>query len=443
MDKYRLVLGLEIHLHPKTKTKMFCYCDANIYGAESNTHTCPVCLGLPGALPVPNEEAVQKTHLLGLALGCVLPSDSRFDRKHYFYPDLPKGYQISQYKKPLCEEGFLELSIKDSHGDNRVIEIERIHLEEDTAKSFHSGAKTLIDFNKSGMPLIEIVTKPVIRSVAEAVEFAEKIQHLVRFLGVSDADMEKGQLRVEPNISVRTKEMEDSNVLPDYKVEVKNINSFKFLAKAIESEMERQSKILEEGGKLIQENRGFDEKTGKTLPQRAKEDAKDYRYFPDPDIPPMHFDDKYFSELRSNLGELPWEIVQRYKSKFDLDSDKAYSLVYKMDKSICFMFEELVGQNLVATKVANMLINNISFQKMDINEFITAYKNSENKLSDDEELLKIATKVISENKKAVEDYQNGKEASLQFLLGMLMRETKGKADATVSTEIIKRLLNNL
>ncbi|HXK53013.1 MAG TPA: Asp-tRNA(Asn)/Glu-tRNA(Gln) amidotransferase subunit GatB, partial [bacterium] len=252
---FRLILGLEIHLHVKTAKKMFCNCSADIYSAEPNTHVCPTCLGLPGALPVPNKHAVELTQLLGIALGCTLNLDSRFDRKHYFYHDLPKGYQLSQYDQPLCVGGSLKLR------NGKTIELERIHLEEDTAKSFHSKDDTLIDFNKSGMPLIEVVTKPVITSAEDAAEFGRMLRDLARFLNISDADMEKGQMRVEPNISVRTVEMERANELPEYKVEVKNINSFKAVEKAAEYEIARHIELLEagRGDEIVQETRGWDE----------------------------------------------------------------------------------------------------------------------------------------------------------------------------------------
>ncbi|KKS72921.1 MAG: Aspartyl/glutamyl-tRNA(Asn/Gln) amidotransferase subunit B [candidate division WWE3 bacterium GW2011_GWD1_42_70] len=218
LGKYKLVVGMEVHIQPKTEQKMFCGCDANIWGAEPNTHTCPTCLGLPGALPVPNLEGVKKAQMLGLALNCTLNSDSRFDRKHYFYPDLPKGYQISQYKQPLCENGKLLLESGDT------ADIERVHLEEDVAKSFHEGGKTLVDFNKSGLPLIEVVTRPCFRSIEDAVDYCKKLQVICRYLGISEADMEKGQMRLEANISLRTGEMEEKDELSPYKVEVKNMN---------------------------------------------------------------------------------------------------------------------------------------------------------------------------------------------------------------------------
>ncbi|MFC1755958.1 Asp-tRNA(Asn)/Glu-tRNA(Gln) amidotransferase subunit GatB [Patescibacteria group bacterium] len=302
--KYKLVLGLEIHLHLKTDRKMFCRCDADVYGKEPNTHTCPTCLGLPGALPVPNPEAIKKTQILGLALNSEINKDSRFDRKHYFYPDLPKGYQISQYKQPFCVGGHLELS------NGKKAEIERVHLEEDTAKSMHEGDKTLVDFNLSSMPLVEIVTKPTFTTIEDAVEFSKKIQSMVRELGLGDTDMEKGQMRLEPNISLRTQEMEDADELPEYKVEIKNINSFRFMEKAVTAEVIRQRELLESGETPIQENRGYNEEKKTTVGQRSKEQAHDYRYFPEPDIPPMEFDKDYLDEVEKEFKELEKNLIK-------------------------------------------------------------------------------------------------------------------------------------
>lgn len=388
---YQLTLGLEIHIQVNSAKKMFCGCDANIWQAEPNTHTCPTCLGLPGALPVPNFESVQKAQLLGLALNCQLNKNSHFDRKHYFYPDLPKGYQISQYKEPLCGEGFLDLK------SGKRATIERIHLEEDTAKSFHKGAKTLIDFNKSGISLLEIVTTPCFTDVADAVDFGKKIQDIARVVAISAADMEKGHMRLEANISLRTEEMEQKGELAKYKVEVKNINSFRFMEKAVLYEVKRQSDLLSAGETPKQENRGWDERKRATVSQRDKEKAHDYRYFPDPDIPPMVFDDKYFNDLRSRLPELP--LIKDYglsNASADLSKKKVTAVMAKT-------------------------IDNIPTH--------------DNNLDD------IIKKVLAENESAVQSYKAGKQNSLEFLLGQVMRSTPTKPDvATLRqklTEILK------
>ncbi|MDC0449081.1 Asp-tRNA(Asn)/Glu-tRNA(Gln) amidotransferase subunit GatB [bacterium] len=427
----KLVLGLEIHLQLKTKNKMFCGCSADIWQAEPNSHTCPTCLGLPGALPVPNGEAIKYTQMLGLELKSTLKENSKFDRKHYFYPDLPKGYQISQYKEPLCEGGYMDLS-----SGNRI-ELERIHLEEDTAKSFHRGNKTLIDFNKSGIPLMEIVTLPTFKSVEDGVEFCQKIRSMVRFMGISDADMEKGQMRIEPNISVRTEEMEKENKLPDYKVEVKNINSFKFMEKAVRAEVARQIEVLESGGGLVQENRGYDEKSGTTLPQRTKEEAHDYRYFPEPDIPPMVFDEKYFEELRENAAELPDAMIARFGKEYGLRREIAARMVNTFGLAATKKFEEMVARGADPQKAANLIINKKEFLEADVKDAIKVLEQVTVVIEDKDKLEKIVSKIVKQNPQAVEDFKKGKESSVEFLLGMAMRETRGKADPTITRELIK------
>ncbi len=432
--EYKLVLGLEIHIQPKTSTKMFCGCGADIWGADPNTHTCPVCLGLPGALPVPNYEAVEKTQTLGLALDCELNENSRFDRKHYFYPDLPKGYQISQYKKPFCEYGKLVLD------SGFEVTIDRIHLEEDTAKSFHENGQTLIDFNKSGMPLIEIVTSPCFRSVADAVEYSKQIRTIARLLNISEADMEKGQMRIEPNISLRTAEMEQNDELPDYKVEIKNINSFKFMEKAVLAEIERQTIALDNGVKLTQENRGYDEAKNITVPQRSKEEAKDYRYFPEPDIPPMVFAKKYFDELKSKLPELPNKTKTRLVSEYGLDKESVRVLVDNLGNQYVLKLDEMIKFGLDPKKSLNTLLNKKETVNLDIEEIKNSLNTDSGTMTDTEEISKIVTKVISLNSKAVEDYKNGKSASLEFLLGMVMRESKGKANADTVRKLLIELI---
>jgi len=429
-EKYKLVLGLEVHIQPKTARKMFCGCDAAIWKSEPNSHTCPTCLGLPGALPVPNFEAVHKTHLLGLALNCKLNKNSKFDRKHYFYPDLPKGYQISQYKEPLCGEGYLNLD------SGFKVEIERIHLEEDTAKSFHDENKTMLDFNKSGIPLIELVTKPCFREVLDASEFCKKIQVLVKTLGVSEADMEKGQMRLEANISLRTREMEERGELPKYKVEIKNINSFRFMEKAVKAEIERQSVLFEKGEAPVQENRGFNEATGKTVSQREKEEAHDYRYFPEPDIPPMEFDDKYFEELKKELPELPDEKKRRYIEKYGLSEASAL----KISVSDYIKVFDSVAAELNPVAVANVLINKPESRRWSKEKFREELNKKVDVISDEDTLKLVIKKVVESNPKAADDYEKGKKNAIQFLTGLVIRETKGKADPNITRNLIIKAL---
>ena len=430
MNEYKLVLGLEIHIHLKTETKMFCGCNADIYGAEPNTHVCPVCLGLPGALPVPNFEAIKKTQLLGLALGSSLNKESRFDRKNYFYPDLPKGYQISQYKQPLCEGGSLLLD------SGKTVEIERVHLEEDTAKSFHEAGKTLIDFNKSGMPLVEIVTKPVFKMVEEAVEFSKKTQDLVITLGIGDADMEKGQMRLEANISLRTQEMENNDILPSYKVEIKNINSFRFMEKAVKAEIKRQSEILHKGDVVNQENRGWDESKGTTVPQRSKEEAHDYRYFPEPDIPLLYFDIKHFDNLRDALPELPWQKKLRLITKYGLPENLASILAASWSRDIFAKFEHFAEKGLDPVKTANLLINKKETRNLLVEDFEKLIDGDADKISDAETLKIHVREIIQINESIAVDVKNGKATALEFLVGQAMKNTKGRADP----EIVRKLL---
>lgn len=432
-DNYKLVLGLEIHLHLRTKRKMFCRCSADIWEKEANSITCPVCLGLPGALPVPNEDAVRKTQLLGLALGCNLNQNSKFDRKHYFYPDLPKGYQISQYKEPLCLGGQVELD------SGFFADIERIHLEEDVAKSFHEDDRTLLDFNKSGMPLVEIVTKPVFSNTSDAVDFCKKIQQTVRFLDIGDVDMEKGQMRLEANISLRTQEMEKRGELFTYKVEVKNINSFKFMEKAVIAEIERQLQVFEKGEMPIQENRGYNETTGKTVPQRTKEDAKDYRYFPEPDIPPMVFSNGYINGLKKELPELPHMIKKRLVQNYGIKMSESVVLVDNFGMEIVNKFEEFTKKGLDSKKLASALINKKETHLWTFDKF-KDYLQVPDESIDENALRDLIIKVMENNPKAVEDYKNGKESSIQFLFGQIMRETGGKVKPDYAIPLIKSLI---
>ncbi len=421
---YRLTLGLEIHIQVNSAKKMFCGCDANIWQAEPNTHTCPTCLGLPGALPVPNFESVQKTQVLGLALNCRLNKNSHFDRKHYFYPDLPKGYQISQYKEPLCGEGFLDLK------SGKRAQIERIHLEEDTAKSFHEGNKTLIDFNKSGISLMEIVTTPCFTDVADAVDFCKKIQDIARVLGVSDADMEKGNMRLEANISLRTAQMEAQGELAKYKVEVKNINSFRFMEKAVLFEVKRQGDLLDAGQTPKQENRGWDERKGGTVSQRDKEEAHDYRYFPDPDIPPMVFENKYFDDLKKSLPELPYQLRTRLIVSYGLNPASADFFSTGFGIELAKKFEEVAKKVPDYQKVANLMINKVEYRDMSVDQLVLALSN-EMQLSEaplDLDVTDVMDKVLKENPTAIQSYKAGKQGSFEFLLGQTVKSLGTKTD---------------
>lgn len=441
---YEPVIGLEVHVELATASKMFCRCSADYFGKEPNTHTCPVCLGLPGALPVANKKAIEWCVAIGLALSCEIPLSSKFDRKNYFYPDLPKGYQISQYDMPFCVNGSLTLK------NGRKITIQRVHMEEDTAKLTHTtvdGAKvSLVDFNRSGVPLVEIVTAPDFENSEEVVEYLKKLQQLVRYLGVSNADLEKGDMRLEPNVSLR-KASQVSKDLPSYKVELKNINSFKFAQKAIEYEVKRQAEILDSKKTPLQETRGWNESSQSTVSQRSKEEAHDYRYFPEPDIPPLNWHEAQIKKLKLSMQELPAAKLKRFQKDYEV-RDQDVELLTRQ-REIADFFEEAVKvglkYNISSKAIANFIIN----KKVDFSKTLPAglIKNIVNSAKtqafDDEKLEKIVEKVLSENQQAVFDYQKGKTAVIMFLIGQVQKEAKGAADpAQVKAILIEKLKPN-
>ncbi len=432
---YEPVVGFEIHVELKTASKMFCGCKNDPFFAPApNTYTCPVCLGLPGALPVPNKKAVEWTIMLGLALGCRIPLFSKFDRKHYFYPDLPKGYQISQYDQPLAVDGKL--------GDVRI---KRVHLEEDTAKLMHTSLEgenvSLVDFNRSGVPLVEIVTEPDIRSGEQAKELLKKIHQIIKYLGISDADMEKGSMRLEPNISVRKSGAKD---LPPYKVEVKNINSFNFAKRAIEFETDRHIAMLGSGEMPAQENRGWNEQKGVTIAQRSKEEAEDYRYFPDPDIPPMRWTEEYVKKLAGQLPELPDAKVERLQKSYGLSQLLAWQIADTRHRADFFEEAADAGRktNIEAKTIANRIVNKqADLATVSADEFIQSLV-AEKEVTQlpQAEFDGIITSVLSENEKAVTDYKNGKEQSLMFLLGQVQKKLKGKAPVPQVLAQLKKVM---
>ena len=495
--EYKPVIGLEIHVELKTKSKMFCGCDADYFGKKPNTHCCPVCLGLPGALPVPNKKAIEWTVMAGLALDCQIPLFSKFDRKNYFYPDLPKGYQISQYDQPFAVDGKLNIkyqisnikntyqkskNVRNIRKDKKEIRIRRVHLEEDTGKLIHAvinGKKcTLIDFNRSGVSLMEIVTEPDIRSGEEAKIFLQKLQQLLRYLGVSDCDMEKGSMRCEPNISLlQVKPVKKKNrfnllsSLPDYKVEIKNLNSFKFVKKAINYEIKRQAELLEAGKKIKQETRGWDENKQKTFLQRSKEKAADYRYFPEPDIPPIRWEKEEIEKLKKLLPELPDAKMERFIRKYGLSEydvgiltatretadyyERAMQIYQKSNIRNQNDADEKVGHarskhrhkskiKKFKRTIAQWIIN----KKIDINEVLPAelvkriMKKYAPSTISKEELEKIIKQVLLNNKKAIIDYKKGKKQALMFLLGQVMGKTKGKADAKIVAKLLNAKIKN-
>ncbi len=426
------VIGMEIHVELKTQSKMFCSCPANHFGVKPNTQTCPVCLGLPGGLPVPNRQAVDWTIMIGLGLSCQIAHNSKFDRKHYFYPDLPKGYQISQYDEPLCFSGKIDTS----YGPIRIT---RVHLEEDTAKLQHKqvdGQKvTLVDFNRSSVPLVEIVTEPDITSAKQAKEYAQKIHQLVQYLGVSDADMEKGSMRVEANISW--------GLDLGYKVEVKNINSFKFLEKAIDYELNRQKQILDQGQIPAQETRGWNESKSQTYSQRSKEDAKDYRYFPDPDIPPMVFTDKDIQIIREKMPPLP-EVITKQLLNLGVRPDFAEIIVSDKSKAEFTLKLLQATDKTQIESITKLLINKPETFSLTINQILGQIKTMSVKpTASASDIHNWIVKALADNPEVVTKYKSGKTAVIGVLVGAVMRQAKGQADPKTINQLLIQSLSHV
>lgn len=439
MKHYEAIIGLEVHIELATASKMFCPNSASYFGQDPNTHTCPICLGLPGTLPYINQKAIEYCLKIGLALHCRIAQYSVFERKNYFYPDLPKGYQISQYRWPLCQSGWIFVKNKD--GQRRKIRINRVHQEEDTGKLFHARGKTLVDFNRAGVPLVEIVTEPDFRDTTEVKDYTRKLQQILRYLQVSNADMERGEMRLEANVSVREK---GDRHLPPYRVELKNINSFKFLVSAIDYEVKRQIDILEQEGTLKQETRGWNELEKKTVLQRRKETASDYRYFPDPDLPALSISKKMLNSMKKTIPELPDQKLVRFTKQYAISEQQAEILT--KSPALADYFEEAVKAGrkvgIKPAKVANVLIN----KKVDIAKILPAKlieiirQGSTRYTLQANELEKIVLQVIKQFPSAVRDYKNGQVNALQFLVGQAMKQTKGKANPK---DLIQRLKTKL
>ncbi|MEK7627346.1 MAG: Asp-tRNA(Asn)/Glu-tRNA(Gln) amidotransferase subunit GatB [Patescibacteria group bacterium] len=499
LNKFKSTIGLEIHAELKTKTKMFCACLNDSDEKHPNINVCPICMGHPGTLPVPNKKAVESVILTGKSLNCEMAEIIQFDRKNYFYPDLPKGYQISQFWKPLCQNGFFEIG-------GKKIRIKEIHIEEDTGRLYHpqNVDYSLVDFNRAGAPLMELVTEPDISSGAEAKKFCEEIQLIFRYLGISDADMEKGQMRCEVNISL------SKNKKLGTKAEIKNLNSFKAVEKSIDYEIERQAEILEKGEKIAQETRGWDADKQKTFSQRAKETAKDYRYFPEPDIPlskisnlPPKADQPRADKSRiSNLPELPQKRRKRFALEYGLPEENIE--IFVVNKELGDYFEQVISEiqawdkNAHKVRIENLSEHTARLIKLSANYLITELQKlarefgiedyGEIKISpenfaeliilthkgdisssgaqevlremvktgndpsqiieergmgqesDIEALTEIVKTVIKNNFKAVEDYKKKQGASLQFLIGQVMRETKGKANPQIAADLLKEII---
>lgn len=480
--KYEAVIGLEVHTELQTTTKIFCGCKTS-FGAEPNTNVCPVCLGLPGVLPVLNKRVLEFAVRAGLALNCEISRFSKFDRKNYYYPDLPKNFQTSQFDLPICERGHLDIEV---NGEKKQIRITRAHMEEDAGKLVHHGTSitdsdySLVDYNRTGTPLLEIVTEPDMRSAKEAVAYLEKMRAILQYIGISDCRMEEGSLRCDANVSVRPVGQKELGT----KTEIKNINSFKGVEKAIEYEALRQAEILEDGGKIIQETRTWDEKEGVTKSMRTKEEANDYRYFPEPDLAPFTVSEEYIEDIRKTLPELPDERRERYIANFGLSSTDAQYMTN--DKDTSDYFEKVVAAgadpkasvNWIMGEFASQLSNaGIEIAKAPVTPenlvkllaliakgtisgkiakkvFAEMWKDGADpeeivkaqglvQISDTGALKELVVKVIANNPKAVEDFKAGKKKAVGALVGQIMKETKGKANPKVINELLNDELKKL
>jgi aspartyl-tRNA(Asn)/glutamyl-tRNA(Gln) amidotransferase subunit B len=494
MMKYDVVIGIETHIQLNTASKMFCSCSTAAWEAAPNTQVCPVCLGLPGALPVINKAALEKAMLVGLALGSTISPRSKFDRKNYFYPDLAKGYQISQYDQPLNVGGEVAC-------DGFTVGLIRAHLEEDVGKLNHDGDRSLVDFNKGGIPLLEIVSEPVIHSSSQAKEYVQTLRQLVRYIGVNDGNLERGVMRADVNISLqvpgkwRYQDGEftvEAGYTLNNRAEIKNLNSFRSIERAIEYEIKRQSKLLDAGQSVVQETRGWDEAKGATTSQRSKEEAHDYRYFPEPDLPPLEVDRSWVENIRQQLPELPMSKRQRFMQDYGLSDYDARLLAD--ERQVAEWFEQVVQAHSGlqeadgavkdrAKKVANWMLGEIARLQNEQQKYV--YESQlqpqqlsailrlidEGKLSganakelvaelyvnggEPEQLIKergleqvsgsddlepIALKVIEANPEAVEKIKAGKTATIQFLVGQVMKETRGRANPGTVKELLEKLI---
>ena len=481
--KYEPVIGMEVHVELNTKSKMFCGCSADIFGASPNTHVCPVCLGLPGVLPVVNERAVEYTVMLGLALNCDIQQHNVFARKNYFYPDLPKGYQISQYELPLCLNGCVDIETEESETLKRV-RVRRVHLEEDTGKLVHVDSHSLVDLNRAGVPLMEIVTEADIHSADEAYAYVTKLRQLVRYLGISTGDMEKGAMRCEVNLSLKDVETGEWGT----KVEIKNLNSFRSVRNAIAYEVERQTKVLNDGGLIEQVTMGWDEDRSITVLQRSKEGDTGYRYFPEPDLPPLELEPAWIEQVKAKVPELPDAKLARYTSDYDLTKKEAAVLVE--DRLVAEFFDNAVEAAANTAEVTPKLISNwvsgelfrlLSETGLDMAEarikpehvaalielvnaktinqtgakkafgvmFETGRSPREvvkelglEQISDTGQLVPIVQQVIADNPGPVEQFKDGKDSVIKFLVGQVMRATRGKANPQLAEQMLREQLQD-
>jgi aspartyl-tRNA(Asn)/glutamyl-tRNA(Gln) amidotransferase subunit B len=476
--KYEPVIGMEVHIELDTKSKMFCGCRAAFFGIEPNTNVCPVCLGMPGTLPVINKKAIEYTIMTGLALNCDIQLHNVFARKNYFYPDLPKGYQISQYELPLCTGGYVDVEPEDGH--LKRIRVRRTHLEEDTGKLTHVGHHSLVDLNRAGVPLLEIVTEADINSAEEAYAYVAKLRQLVRYLGVSTGDMEKGAMRCEVNLSLKNVKTDEWGT----KVEIKNLNSFRSVRNAIEYEIERQTSVLNAGGTVEQVTMGWDELSQRTTVQRTKEGDTGYRYFPEPDLPPLYLEQTWIDEIKRELPELPDSKITRYRSEHGLSREEAYILAD--DRTIAEYYDAVVTAagptndvtpKLISNWISGQLFRQLSesgtdianieiepdqlvalirlVQRKTINQsaakkvFTVMFQTGRTpgeiveemglqQISDEGQLAPLIQQILTENPDAVAQFLAGKEGIMNFLVGQVMRATRGKANPKLAEEVLRK-----
>lgn len=472
-EDYEVVIGLEVHAELSTKTKIFCSCSTE-FGSEPNTHTCPICMAMPGTLPVLNEKVVEYAVKAGLATNCEIARRSKNDRKNYFYPDLPKSYQISQFDQPLCEHGYVE--IEDDEGNPKKVRLTRIHIEEDAGKLNHNefGGGSLVDLNRAGVPLIESVSEPDLRSAKEAERYLRKMKSIFEYIEVSDCKMQEGSLRADVNVSVRKKGSTEFGT----RTEMKNMNSFRAIVRAIDYEASRQIEVLEEGGKIEQETLRWDDVSGRTFSMRDKEDAQDYRYFPDPDLVAISLSDEYIEKIRMELPELPESRRKRYLEEFGLSEKDARLLTASKYLSDLFEKAEVITGN--AKAVANWILSDISrilnekemepdqipftaeelakviqliekgtissaIAKKVVEELFENPKDPEKiieekgwiQISDEGAILAVVQKILEANPQSVADFKAGKDRALGFLVGQAMKETKGKANPQMLNKMFK------
>lgn len=475
-EDYEVIIGLEVHAELSTKTKIFCSCPT-AFGAAPNTHTCPICMAMPGTLPVLNEKVVEYAVKAGLATNCEISRNSKNDRKNYFYPDLPKSYQISQFDKPLCEHGYVEIEI---NGEKKKIRLTRIHIEEDAGKLNHDefGGGSLVDLNRAGVPLIEIVSEPDLRSAEEVEQYLRKLKSILEYIEVSDCKMQEGSLRADVNVSVRKK----GEAKLGTRTEMKNMNSFRSIVRAIEYEVDRQIDVIENGGKIDQETLRWDDVSGKTFPMRDKEDAQDYRYFPDPDLVAIKLSEEYIENIKNSLPELPESRKERYLQEYKL-SEKDAKLI-TASKYLSDLFEEAVKVCNNPKAVNNWIISDISrilnetemepiqipFDAKQLGKLVVLidkgtisssigkkvlvelFENPRDpediikekgwiQISDEGAIKEVVLKILENNPQSIADYKGGKDKALGFLVGQAMKETKGKANPQMLNKMFLEELN--